>query len=280
MVEKIENLYTKKRIGLKFDIIEKAMSNFNLPFIAKKGFCLLRRTLDYNHHKEYAKHYKKLNELYNLHKGERCFVVGMGPSLDKTRFDLIKDEHFIVSNNFYQGMNKFHINPEYWCVADDAVFDIHYKNLLTQDTTMFLTEDASRIFLENKEYYMNGLTVEPIVVKPLGNLTTWKKISKNLRYGAYGGMVINSSLQIAFHLGFKDIYLIGCDCDASAGTHFEGADTFNVHGIVNENDKWDSAFNSYKVFKDLFKKENRTIYNATVGGKLEMFERRRLEDIG
>ena len=264
------------RTGIKDNIITKAMLNFSFPKQLRKGFCLTQRISDYRYHNSFKQHYDKLKELHNKHLGERCFIVGMGPSLDKTRFDLIKDEHFIVSNNFYQGQERFGINPKYWCVADDAVFDIHAKQLLSLDTTLFLTDEASRLFVQNKDYYMNGVTKEPIVIKPLGDMETWMNISKNLRNGVCGGMVIYSDLQIAFHLGFKDIYLLGCDCTKSNGTHFEGADTFNTEERVIKDNEWLPTFKKYKIYKKLFEKEGRTIYNATVGGDLEVFERRSL----
>lgn len=273
---KKDNRYSD--IKLKDKAITKCMLNFNLPFSIKKFFCLFNRISDYRYNNQFKQHYNVLNDLHNIHRGERCFVVGMGPSLDKTRFDLIKDEHFIVSNNFYQGIDKFKIKPEYWCVADNAIFDIHYKQLLNLDTKLFLTEDATKIFLKHRNYYMNGTTKEPIVIKPLGNTATWLKFSKDLRNGAYGGMVIWSSLQVAYHLGFKEIYLLGCDCSAKKGSvHFGGADSFNVFNKVD--DEWEDTFNRYKIYKKLFEKEGRKIYNATVGGNLEVFERKNVEDM-
>ena len=239
-----------ENIGLRYDIRTKLMSDFKLPNTLRKGFCLVRRSTDYRHYKEYYKNYKRLEELHNKHKGERCFVVGMGPSLDKTKFDLIKDEHFIVSNSFYVGMDKFKVKPEYWVVADDAVWDVHYKQLLSLDTTLFLTEDASRIFLNNKKHYMKNAKIEPIVIKPLGCSTTWMKLSKDLTKGAYGGMVICSSLQIAFYLGFKEVYLLGCDCSKKAGSHFKGATHIDKIGDMKFSYK--SVFDRRRI-KNIFK---------------------------
>jgi len=268
----MKNLYNKT--GLKHSIKNKIWFNFNFPYTVRKTVCLTRSILDYRYQNQFKQHYNKLTELKDKHLDERCFVVGMGPSLDKTRFDLIKDEHFIVANNFYQGLEKFKINPEYWVVADDAVFDIHYKQLLTLDTTLFLTEDATRIFVQNKEHYINGIKKEPIIIKPLGNMDTWKTLSKDLRKGAYGGMVIWSSLQLALHLGFKEVYLLGCDCDLSQGIHFNKASDF---GIIK--DEWEPVFERYKICKKLFEKEGKKIYNSTFGGNLEIFERKKLEDL-
>lgn len=270
------NLWENK--SLLYSIRTKLWFNVNFPKIIRKIFCVLRRILDYRYINDYKQHYTKLKELHNKHKGERCFVVGMGPSLDKTRFDLIKDEIFIVSNNFYTGIKKFGIKPKYWAVGDKGVFDIHHKELLKQDTTMFLTENASRLFLKHKEHYMKDAKINPIVIKPLGNTETWMTFSKDLTKGAYGGHAVCGCIQVALHLGFKEVYLLGCDCSESEeNVHFGGATTFSTSDkVLNE---WESVFKRYEVCKKLFEKNNRKIYNATVGGALEVFERRDVKDI-
>ena len=268
----MKNLYNKT--GIKHSLKDKLWFNFKFPYFVRKMFCITRSVSDYRFQDQFKEHYSRLTELKDKYLGERCFVLGMGPSLDKTRFDLIRNEHFIVANNFYQGMGKFKINPEFWVVADDAVFDIHSKMLLRIDTNLFLTEDATRIFLENKQHYMEGMLKEPIVIRPLGNMDTWKTLSKDLRKGAYGGMVIWSSLQLALHLGFKEVYLLGCDCDLSKGIHFKEA---NYFGIIK--DVWEPVFERYKICRKIFEKEGKKIYNATVGGDLEVFERRNVEEL-
>jgi len=43
--------------------------------------------------------------------------------------------------------------------------------------------------------------------------------------------------------------------------------------------RWNRVFRDYKRCKNFFELDNRKIYNATVGGKLEVFERIKLEEV-
>jgi hypothetical protein len=48
---------------------------------------------------------------------------------------------------------------------------------------------------------------------------------------------------------------------------------------VTGNDDWEKLFKTYEVCKRVYEEDGRKIYNATVGGKLEVFERVKLEDL-
>jgi hypothetical protein len=256
------------------DILDTIRVKMNFPSSIRKLSCLFGRAYDHRFYNEFFKNNHKIEKLHNIHSGERCFIIGMGPSLNHTDFSIIKNEILFGVNNFYSGLNRFKINPKYWCVADSYVFENHYKPILKLDTTLFLTEKAGRMFLRNKDYYMKYVKKEPIIIRPLGHMATWNKVGTDLTKGAYGGMVIYSCLQIAFYLGFEEMYLLGCDCTLSKGVHFDG-DTYK-HGAI---DEWSEKFRLYEVFKEVFEDNGRKIYNSTVGGNLEVFERKKLEDI-
>jgi len=195
----------------------------------------------------------------------------MGPSLNKTNFQLIKGEHMIALNGFFTGIEKFNVNPDYWCVSDMCVFDDIYKSLFKLDTNLFLMEDAGRAYLKKNLSFERTLENNPIVVKPLGDTSTWNQFSKDLSKGATGGNVMFGGLQLAYYLGFDETYLIGCDCE---GLHFD--DTADEETSI---PGFGRAFEHYEMFKREFEKDNCKIYNSTVGGALEVFERKSLEDL-
>jgi len=256
------------------DIIETINTKIDFPLYFRKFSGLIKRAYNHRYYKEFNNQNKRIEKLHNLHQGERCFIIGMGPSLNNTDFSLIKDEILFGVNNLYSGLKRFNIKPQYWCVADSYVFNNHYKPILDLDTTLFLTEKAGKMFLDNKQFYMKYSRNNPIVLRPLGYMGIWNKVGTDLTIGAYGGMVIYSCLQIAYYLGFEEIYLLGCDCTLSKGVHFDGS-TYKKGGV----DEWSDKFKLYEVFKDAFEDNGRKIYNSTVGGKLEVFERRKLEEI-
>jgi len=75
-------------------------------------------------------------------------------------------------------------------------------------------------------------------------------------------------------MGFDKIYLIGCDCDYSGLHRFDGLPTENK---IQEN--WPKLFNLCKICKSVYERDGREIINATVGGKLEIFKRKKLEEM-
>src|SRR5271157_2832817 len=49
---------------------------------------------------------KTLLSLYNLHLGERAFIIGNGPSLNKCDLSLLKNETTFAVNNIYLNYEK------------------------------------------------------------------------------------------------------------------------------------------------------------------------------
>ena len=93
--------------------------------------------------------------------------------------------------------------------------------------------------------------------------------------GVYvGGGIIPVMIQISFYLGFKNMYLLGCDC---------GSEGKKSHHFYKSNrkprDDYSEIFDVYEMCKYALYLGNRRIYNSTVGGNLEVFKRKRLEDI-
>ena len=105
-----------------------------------------------------------------------------------------------------------------------------------------------------------------------------------------GSTVTYVAMQLAFHMGFKEVALVGCDhsfvakgpayktvlADKVDSDHFDP--NYFAGGV-----KWDlpsiaaSTFH-YDVAKDVFESHGREIVNCTEGGKLEVFPRQSLSE--
>ena len=70
-----------------------------------RGICLLANS-------------KRLKSYKDKHKGERCFLVGNGPSLTSSDLDLIKDEKTIGCNMVYKIFDQTKWRPTYHCLID------------------------------------------------------------------------------------------------------------------------------------------------------------------
>ena len=99
-----------------------------------------------------------------------------------------------------------------------------------------------------------------------------------------------SAIEFAIYMGFKEIYLLGVDnsypvsidihgnkvVDNSVKSHFSGGGfkDFRLNSFYS-----DAMNQCYQLCEDYAKAHGIKIYNATRGGKLEVFERVKLEDV-
>jgi len=229
-------------------------------------------TLNYIYQKDFEESEDLLKKLHDIHKGERCFIIGTGPSLNKTDLSMLADETIFGVNTFHRFLRGKNIHCKYYCLSDDKALKDNYTNISSMNTTLFIGAAGAIHFIENKHRYKK---IDPILVKRRGDLSVWKNISEDITKGTYvsGTVILDMCLQIAYYMGFKETYLVGCDCDYSGFTHFNGKI------LVTPPDRVKSWFEGYKIMKNIFEKNGRKIYNATVGGKLEIFERKKLEKI-
>jgi len=244
---------------------------------------------DYPFEKYFSNYDSFLDKIHNMYDGQRCFIIATGPSLNRTNLSLIKDEISFGVNTFFKGTEKFGVNPKYWVVADSKVFKQNYKELNTIDTTLFLGCGTAIEFCENYNKYSKIFKKLPILLRRKGTLGDYTKIFPNIIHGIHrGGTVTIIALQIAFHMGFNEVYLVGVDCNYSGNKihHFDGEKyDFQYGGSEGEEFKkgeaehWSEVFASYEICKQAYEKDNRKIYNATLGGKLEVFERKSLENL-
>jgi hypothetical protein len=245
----------------------------------------------------------------NSNKSDRCFIVGNGPSLKKMNLGLLKEEIVFTVNNImndidiYESLNSdYHviIDPEYFKLSNDVPEDrvqidllkkINYKD---KNPICITSYEGKETFLKNK--------IDEVL--DLNYLYQHKNITDN--YSSIIGMdknfpssqnVIQCAIFSAMYMGFKEIFLIGCDM-TSVFVSFEydeegeRAILSNRHAYeYSENElksmlksceKYDNEFildeyaRNFKIFKKIRKyanKNNVSIVNAGVGGGLDVFPR-------
>lgn len=214
--------------------------------------------------------YCELKKYKDLHKGESCFLVGNGPSLQAEDLEIIykKKISSIGCNSIYRIFEKTNWRPDYYVIGDPFVYESTCKELLQYDFT-YLIRDFGRKYGNPKKVLFYTSFGERYFPK-------YPKFSGNLVEGVYGARtVMYDMLQIAVYMGFKDIYLIGVDFtwgkDGTA-THFceTGIDRKIIEDASRYKKEVEHGFISAKKFAE---KIGVNIYNATRGGELEIFER-------
>ena len=219
----------------------------------------------------------RLRSMKNKYVGDDCFVIGTGPSLNKTDFGLIRNEHLFGVNQLYKCFNRYDINPEFYGLADGSFLHRYGDEVMGIDSQLFLTRFAEIQYLRKYDYYRKLVKREPLLLRDLlPEMTESKKSSKDISVCKYSGWttIIDTGLQVCYHLGFNRVILIGCDCDYSQGAQcFDNPLAIDSSYVV---PKW---FFCYSICKQAYEEDWREIINATVGGKLEVFKRMKLEDI-
>jgi len=149
---------------------------------------------------------KDFTDFKNKHRGERCFVVGNGPSLNDTPMESLKNEYTIGCNRVYLGFPKWGYNFNYWGIEDTRV---------AKDTAKEWNEiDADAKFIPKDLWHLVTDTDRcvPInFVRENPYTPTWPSYSINPDKIYWGFSVIYMMLQIACVMGFDPIYLIGMD---------------------------------------------------------------------
>ena len=231
----------------------------------------------------------RLERFRNRHRGGRCFVFGNGPSLRGLDLSPLAHEVTFVTNNFYLHPQVELLNPTYYCVSDLWFFDkkLHpewgrHLSRFPADTVFFLPVELKRRIGAS----VVGQRPNVHYLRCDRRRQVWR--TGELRVDATGvlgtgdSVIVDFCLPLAHFMGFSAVYLLGCDTDLGSGTgptHFYDART-PARSVEYHRDAWfEHVTRSYAVAKQLFEVDGRRIYNATTGGRLEVFPRVSVEDV-
>lgn len=235
---------------------------------------------------------KKLAAYKNRYKGQRCFLVGNGPSLTASDLTLIKNEITFGCNRIYESFSMTSWRPSFLfsvdtCFASD--FNRYKENKLTMP--LFL---SGAIYKALKKKPGNAMYIDFIYedeYKVTGNPLSYLYSSN--------ATVMATMIETAMYMGFEEIYLIGVDCSntlQSGQGHFidnyytkESKRNLEKKGMRREigqkmtlhdlgNYYVDNAMVAYHALGEWAKAHHVRIYNATRGGYLEVFERVNLNE--
>lgn len=216
-----------------------------------------------------------IKKYHNRYTGKRCFLVATGPSLKIKDLEIINknNEYSFGVNTSYKVFLKSNWRPNFFVVTDRICQKIYGDEILREKSIDYFFTDCNLEFMHNhKDNNLNY--IHAVYDKSDGLIRFSEDISKQVYNNAEGGTVIYSCLQIAVYMGFSEIYILGADCDYSTSKkHF-------IENYYHENDDGDKRkFNYEGVFKEYQSAKwyadchDVKIYNATRGGKLEIFDR-------
>ena len=234
--------------------------------------------------RQYKYRYKLKENLIFQNKyteGQRCFIVCNGPSLNENDLNKIADHKDVsfASNRVYKIFPDTKWRPTFYGACDTSLFKNSKNEIDAVESVKFVPLDIYDRYVDNKELYK---------VFSRFPFTLWGETPKfsnklNKRFGE-GNTITYHLLQLAVAMGFKEIYLIGCDFSFSFGIGADGK-YFEDKNVKLNHHKRDTApvdtmpnlyinLQAYKAAERYARKHGIHIFNATRGGKLEVFERR------
>ncbi|EKN69388.1 hypothetical protein BABA_10021 [Neobacillus bataviensis LMG 21833] len=220
--------------------------------------------------------YEKLKELKNKHTGERCFIVATGPSLTINDLEKLDHEFTFSMNSICLAFQETDWRPTYYGIQDIGVFNKFEKYIEELDVECKFISD----FISKQKPIPDDSFIYPhhLLNHTIPHPKYRTKFSDDAFAVVYDGYSITYSLiQIAVYLGFKEIYLLGADCNYASNMNHH----FKEYGIVDPTflSAGDRMISAYLEAKKYAEKNNIKIFNATRGGKLEVFERVNLDEV-
>ena len=292
---KYSNYFNRKDgINMTWNKIIRTLKSSLLLRFFFSPYIYLKKIVQYRCYKN-SKEAKKIKGLKNIYYNKRCFIIGNGPSLSVSDLEKIKHEITIGSNRIYEIFNNTNWRPTIYISEDpDSIKEV-LSNLIKLgiygiQTYVFPFSARKLSYIKklenNSQIYFGFWNNNKYVINRYNDTTS--HISEEISdHFSIGYTVTFSAIQLAIYMGIKEIYLIGVDFNYSRvadkngkikiidgiSTYFDGKERtgsyLNYYSCLN-------AFNKAKEYCLL---NNIKIYNATRGGKLEVFERVCFDDI-
>jgi hypothetical protein len=198
-------------------------------------------------------------------------VIGNGPSLKQTDLGRLRGEFTFGMNRLYLMYPELGFTTTYLCVVNDLVIEQTASDLLALEVPKFLAWRSRRHFPPQL----------PITGLPTFLYTSYTspRFSPDVRGRVWeGATVTNVALQLAFHMGFRQVILIGVDHNytttgkpnTTVVSQGDDPNHFST-GYFGKGFRWqlpdlDTSELGYAILRDGYRRARREILDATIGG--------------
>lgn len=222
--------------------------------------------------------YEPMKLYQNRHKGQRCFIVATGPSQSIEDINKLKGEITFSVNSIYTCFSDTDWRPTYYCVQDRVVYEKNCKGIdelkaaqrFISDSIPQAYRKGDILYPTNERFHhcFNGYKFR----------IRFSDDSSKVVFAA--NTIVYSAIQLAVYMGFSEIYLTGCDCNyTSPKKHFNHDTNEKIESKIKLDEIGNLMLASYRAAKKYTDTHPVKIYNATRGGKLEIFPRVNLDDV-
>lgn len=222
---------------------------------------------------------QRLTQLRNTHQNERAVILCNGPSLNKVDFELLKD-----SNVFTIGLNKINLLFDRTDFRPNLIVSVN--KLVIDQNADFYNQTSINLILDS---YGASLVKQKPNVSFIYSAPFQLRFARDVRGAVCQGYTVTyAALQIAYHLGFRKVALVGCDHSFAtkgspnqtvtskdkdpnhfAPNYFSGGEKWQLPDLL-------GSEIHYKLAREYYEADNREIVNCTDGGELEIFNRSEL----
>ncbi|MDX1523839.1 MAG: 6-hydroxymethylpterin diphosphokinase MptE-like protein [Anaerolineae bacterium] len=244
---------------------------------------------------------RHLAALKNRHQGQRCFVIGNGPSLTIADLDRLgrNQEVTIASNKIYLAFDATDWRPTYYTVADWLVAESSSDHIRGLDLVKLFPEALVDFFgpsqaggNQGRHIYFRFLKQ---TVDSQGIYTP--QFSTDALVGFEVGQTVTGlNIQLAYYLGCNPIYLIGIDgtyqLPETKAFHHQYKQVLVAQQESNHfhpnyrqpGEKWsipdpEAHEAAYQFYRDFLAAHDVKIYNASRQSVVRAFERVDLDSI-
>jgi len=232
-----------------------------------------------------------ITQFKDKYKGERCFIIGNGPSLARTPLSLIKGEYSIGINRIGMRYDKTDWRPSHFlCVTQWVKKDDYRADVLKSidlGIPCFIGERI-RHFINREDENITWVDCTfPHADESYDiNKTSLKWWLRDISDGIlnYYSNATFAATKLAVYMGFNPLIFVGCDLGWKGLNYLEyGLDHDHFDNRYEDAtfekpaDHWDKfnpdAIRAHEIIRVCTKSIGVDVYNATLGGELEVYPR-------
>lgn len=216
---------------------------------------------------------KKIKNLKGQYEGEKAVILCNGPSLLDVDFSLLDGAYTF-------GLNKINLLFDKNNYRPSSIVSVNH--LVIEQNADFFNKTSIPLFIDSKGVkHVNSR--DNICFLPV---TQNRIFAKDCSMNVYHGYTVTFvALQLAFHMGFSKVALVGCDHNfATKGpankevTSGEKDESHFDPNYFSGGAKWDlpdlfESEISYTMAKNMYEAYGRILVNCTQGGLLEILDR-------
>lgn len=223
----------------------------------------------------YSKHGGWIQHYRDLYSEQDCFILCNGPSLNRVDLAKLNYYHCIGLNKIYMLFERVKLNLTFHVAVNKLVIEQSLQEFTKLECPSFISYQVARHDLKQANN-INYIYAEHRVAPRFSRVydePIWE-----------GYTVTNVALQLAFFMGFQNVFIIGMDHSfATSGKPNEqqllqGNDSNHFDpnyfaGCQLHLPDLEGSELSYRMAQFAYQRSGRCIYDATVGGKCTIFSK-------